>query len=639
MNHNIGARLRPLVPLLVVLALYGKVTETFVIPALLACVALLCGVTGPRLPVDRATQRVFAIVCAVLAVSIARASIDPEQAKFLHPFWVGIVVASSLIVSFRALCKIPDGGVGATIAFEIAALLAVGETRVGVAYPIAVVAFLGVAISALRGADPARLPLRRVSSRSRKIAVAIVVATLPLAAAIALPARPAANYLHRRIEAAFDRAYENRGGTFADGMRVGKLSRMLHSDTVALRIYGPKPDLLRGVVLDFYSNGLFSHAREMDPNALVETRRGPLEGSDVVYVMRSGRETDRFFLPLGATDLASAAGQIRSEPFRVFRGNPSDATKRYWYREPPRAGSIEDETTPADTDLPSAIRAPLVALAEQWTEGAVGDAAILDRIETHLRTEFTYGLDRDHSRGADPVLHFLYRDRVGHCEYFAAAMTLLARAKGIPARYVAGYRVSERNPIDGHYVVREKNAHSWVEARVGTDGWRTFDPTPATEQLGVGSGAGSVDFLASLWERATAWLVDRSLTELTIAAACGTLLFALVRWWRGRNAEHDDEAAEVLVAAPLPYFADLLSALGDAGFLRAPSMPIERYARTLPDETARGLILRYAALRYGGALDADLPRATSVHAASVRAAARAQAGRRPGNPTEAQKNE
>src|SRR5690606_3574664 len=66
-----------------------------------------------------------------------------------------------------------------------------------------------------------------------------------------------------------------------------------------------------------------------------------------------------------------------------------------------------------------------------------------------------------------------------HCEYFATSMAVLLRNVGIPARVVNGFYSSEWNPISGNFTVRQRDAHSWVEAWMGDDyGWMTFDPTP-----------------------------------------------------------------------------------------------------------------------------------------------------------------
>ncbi|MFO0667578.1 MAG: transglutaminase-like domain-containing protein [Polyangiaceae bacterium] len=614
-------RLLTAVPLAIVLVLYAYVSGTLFVS--LASLALLVATASisVRLPADRPTQRVFGIVVSVLSVAIVRASLDPEVAQRLHAFWVGVIVACVIVTSFRALCSLPDGGIRGTMAIAMIALLSAGETRIGTPYIVAVVAFLAAALFALRAHDPSRPPLGSLTTRTRLVALGIVVSAALLAAAVAVPARPLANLAHRKVEAVFERAYENRTSSFSDGMRLGKLSKMLRSNTVAVRLYGKEnPELLRVVVFDTYDDGMFTQSERRAPDALVETRRGPLVGDHVTYAIRGSRETDRFFLPLGTTDLATADGQIRHEPFGVLRGTSAAATKRYWFRIAARSQLPTEAPHDADLGLPEFMRRPLRHLANEWSEGVSSDEAILEALDTHLRHDFHYALDRDHSRGADPVHHFLFRDRTGHCEYFAAAMTLLARSKGIPARYVSGYRVTERNPIDGHYVVREKNAHSWVEAYVAGKGWRTFDPTPLSEPgapltTDEGLGDASTDFLASLWERAEAWLVDRTLTELSIAAGIGTFVFALVRWWGNRNKKKEAEGAqEGPLSVPLPSFTRLLAALDRQGFKWKPYVPIERFARELPDETARDLLLRYSAHRYGAAEDPALPEAMLAYA-------------------------
>jgi len=72
---------------------------------------------------------------------------------------------------------------------------------------------------------------------------------------------------------------------------------------------------------------------------------------------------------------------------------------------------------------------------------------------------------------------FLLNSRAGHCEYFATAAVLLARAAGIPARYATGFSVQEFSAIEGRYIVRERHAHAW--ARLFLNGaWRDVDTTP-----------------------------------------------------------------------------------------------------------------------------------------------------------------
>ena len=79
-------------------------------------------------------------------------------------------------------------------------------------------------------------------------------------------------------------------------------------------------------------------------------------------------------------------------------------------------------------------------------------------------------------------MDFLLYNGTGHCEFFASAMVLLSRARGIPARLVGGYRVAEFSELGDYYIVRERNAHTWVEAWVPAASPRTTNPRWLTEE-------------------------------------------------------------------------------------------------------------------------------------------------------------
>jgi len=74
----------------------------------------------------------------------------------------------------------------------------------------------------------------------------------------------------------------------------------------------------------------------------------------------------------------------------------------------------------------------------------------------------------------------LFKYKYGNCEYFATSMAILLRLNGIPARLVAGYKGGTYNEIGGYYLVRESDAHVWVEAFIKDKGWVRYDPTPAS---------------------------------------------------------------------------------------------------------------------------------------------------------------
>jgi hypothetical protein len=103
---------------------------------------------------------------------------------------------------------------------------------------------------------------------------------------------------------------------------------------------------------------------------------------------------------------------------------------------------------------------------------------------------------------------FLFEHKSGQCEYFASAMVLMLRSQGIPARLVTGFLGGEYNPFEGYYVVRDSNAHAWVEAYLEEQGgWRIFDPTPPAGRPGAASegwltlARQAWDFLIFRWDR------------------------------------------------------------------------------------------------------------------------------------------
>jgi hypothetical protein len=78
-----------------------------------------------------------------------------------------------------------------------------------------------------------------------------------------------------------------------------------------------------------------------------------------------------------------------------------------------------------------------------------------------------------------PLEDFLFKYKLGNCEYFASAMAVMLRISGVPARLVGGYRGGYYNDIGKYYMVPQKNAHVWVEAYTDK-GWIRLDPTPAS---------------------------------------------------------------------------------------------------------------------------------------------------------------
>jgi transglutaminase-like putative cysteine protease len=142
------------------------------------------------------------------------------------------------------------------------------------------------------------------------------------------------------------------------------------------------------------------------------------------------------------------------------------------------AGDSTLRSTSAYLQVPSTLDPRIPQLAEQITKLASNNYDKAATLETYLKTHYGYTLQLPSAPTADPLANFLFLRRQGHCEYFASSMAVMLRTLHIPSRVVNGFRSNEFNDVTSNYVVRAKDAHSWVEAYFPGYGWITFDPTP-----------------------------------------------------------------------------------------------------------------------------------------------------------------
>ncbi len=151
--------------------------------------------------------------------------------------------------------------------------------------------------------------------------------------------------------------------------------------------------------------------------------------------------------------------------------------------------------------LPANLPQRVSALAEVLTRGCTDDWHKALAIRNYLCSgQYKYTLTPgDLPAGRDFVDYFLFDSKEGYCTYFASAMTVLARAAGIPARYVEGFLLSDnRGTVDnipgvevtsnGWRVLTGANQHAWCEIYMEGLGFVTMeatvgygaDPAPST---------------------------------------------------------------------------------------------------------------------------------------------------------------
>ena len=172
--------------------------------------------------------------------------------------------------------------------------------------------------------------------------------------------------------------------------------------------------------------------------------------------------------------------------------------------------------------------------------------------------------------------------------------------------------------------MREKNAHSWVEAWIDGEGWRTFEPTPPSDaslRRATPGARAFFDWIAASWDRTLEAIGRASLRDLMLVLAAFVALFALVRSIRARRDRARRAAGQFVADRPLPCLDRLERVLATRGAERAPSEPLERWAARLRDTAfadAAAPIARYCALRYGGVGDErGVAEALDAYAATI----------------------
>lgn len=148
------------------------------------------------------------------------------------------------------------------------------------------------------------------------------------------------------------------------------------------------------------------------------------------------------------------------------------------------------------------------ALAQQWRQSAANVEDYIRRVLTEIRKQnFVYSLTPP-LLGDQPIDDFLFRTRTGFCEHYASAFAYLMRAAGVPARVVIGYQGGERSPLAKYWLVRQLDAHAWVEVWQPGIGWKSVDPTAAVAPQRIQKGADSLASQRNYWGQSMTGLLQ-----------------------------------------------------------------------------------------------------------------------------------
>lgn len=329
----------------------------------------------------------------------------------------------------------------------------------------------------------------------------------------------------------FSAGYFARGGFqpalmvgFTDDVELGEIGEIKKDNTVVLRIKTGGPisyPMLRwrGIALSTFDGKRWSSGRippvnhypgpdgwiaigsraDMQAPAVAELRFTVLMepmASNAVFApahalfLRGNFSGDAgtYYASVHRSQLTTDAAGSVSNPYRNFAQIRYEGISLLPVARPAKARfagiAYPEEIREAYLQLP-VLDPRIPDLARRVTASATNPYDKAIALEGYLRTTYGYTLNLTGKPGDDPLAHFLFETKAGHCEYFASAMAIMLRTLGIPSREINGFLPGEYNDLGTDYIVRASDAHSWVEAFFPGSGWVTFDPTPAAaEQAG-----------------------------------------------------------------------------------------------------------------------------------------------------------
>ncbi|MGH9357033.1 MAG: transglutaminaseTgpA domain-containing protein, partial [Terriglobia bacterium] len=277
---------------------------------------------------------------------------------------------------------------------------------------------------------------------------------------------------------------------FSESVNLGDIGRIKRSNLVVMRVkISGNPDRFQGIRWRGIGLTSFTGRTWYDDNIALK-RLGPVSPGRFVLPLeenwqRRPESLIRYQVLLSSvsTDVVFAAAEAR-EISGNFPALEIDETGSL--HDPHHLGAPTGYTAISNIALPAAallrgagenygeqIRArylsvpkpdpELAALASRITKSSSNNYDRALAVQNYLRTNYGYTLDPLGIQPADPVDSFLFKSRKGYCAYFAAAMTLMLRTLNIPARIVNGFQTGTYNPIGQDFVVRARDAHSWVE--------------------------------------------------------------------------------------------------------------------------------------------------------------------------------
>lgn len=583
-------RVLELMPLLPAIVLLWQLAHSPVLPLVLVVVALF-------VPQKRTDKPASAIVPTAFAGAVGffvnqqlaeLPELPVEQANYsdYFDFLASAAAALAAGATVRRRWTKPEGGEPLTLGLV---LLSIACAAYGVSRWSVAIALTWVVVFSLHTIPEARRALLSLHGKLRTLVTLLLGAAVAAMLAWALP------WLQAKAFEWFMGAMVHASSGLADRIHLGYDTNISLTNERVLRIRSKSKlatprlsrlDYLRGHVLSRYWKG------EWQPTGLPGTARPPPRNdSETSFLVELASPDLRVLLPRDSAHVSIPTKMIRVDSVGVPISDRPINT--YSFELGDRDAFPISTPQSEDWGVPPSVRKELEPAARAWTANLTETKEQLDAIRQAFHSQFRWSLHSRRSTSGDPVVDFVLHERVGHCEFFASAMALMARSIGIPARVVTGYRIVEHNKLDDSYVVRKSHAHAWVEAWIEGLGWQTYDPTPNTPIMA----RHEQELLASILDLANARPKSAALFFLGMVAIVAAAISFRPKFGREERVTEGEPL--------LPTVATLVRVVARRSRRRMPGETLLTWARYVATAEELSVFERYSELRWGQISDSE----------------------------------
>ena len=282
-----------------------------------------------------------------------------------------------------------------------------------------------------------------------------------------------------------------RGVSFSDSIRLGQAPNL--GDRVIMTVQAGAGHFWRAVTYDFYTGAGWrtTETDKADKVALATTDRERFDArfdivvphSNILFAANEPQKADvphQFYTGQDRSYSTSLHALNRSQAAGLYTVTSlvSVADKQTLRRAPV---TYPDYIRQRYLQLPSTMPQRVKDLAHKLLDNVPDAYDRAEVLETYLRSPpYQYSPQvKATPPGRDPIDYFLFDLKQDFCEYFASAMVVMLREVGVPARLVEGFTTGTFDAATVQYVVREQDAHAWVEVYFPQYGWIEFEPTPS----------------------------------------------------------------------------------------------------------------------------------------------------------------